>query len=186
MRSRGLTDQKARALISRVHLTKLTVTAAVLLLIKVMGAIVAGVNGLVSCRGGCDYSDRSGVGLIFHSGGTAMSPPWFLMVLVAVAILLSLRVDRWGPIGVVLLFVVGAGTVQTQLSEPISLWSVASPGTLPPALVAPYPYSIKLLVALIVLPHLITAGATLVLAVWELADRARNGWRRPQRGLLQS
>jgi hypothetical protein len=169
-----------------VHLTKLSVTAAVLLLIKVIGAIVAGVNGLVSCRGGCDYSDRSGVALIFHSGGTAMSPPWFLMVLVAVAILLSLRVDRWGLIGVLLLFFVGAGTVNTQLAEPISLWSVARPGTLPHALVAPYPYSIQLLVALIVLPHLIAAGATLVLAVWEFADRARNGWRRPQRGLLQS
>ena len=168
------------------HLTKLTVTAAVLLLIKVMGAIVAGVNGLVSCRGGCDYSDRSGVGLIFHSGGTAMSPPWFLLVLVAVAILLSLRVDRWGLIGVVLLFAVGGGTVSTQLGEPITLWSVASPGTLPDALVAPYPYSIQLLVASIVQPHLIAAGATLVLAVWEFADRARNGWRRPQRGLLQS
>jgi hypothetical protein len=168
------------------HLTKLTVTAAVLLLIKAMGAVVAGVNGLVSCRGGCDYSDRSGVGLIFHAGGTAISPPWFLMVLLAVAILLSLRVDRWGLMGVVLLCAFGAFTVRTQLAEPITLWSVASPGTLPHALVAPYAYSIQLLVASIVLPNLIAAGATLVLAVWELAERARNGWRRPQRGLLQS
>lgn len=177
------------ARIPRVHLTKLSVTAAVLLLMKVIGAIVAGVNGLVSCRGGCDYSDRSGVGLIFHTsggGGTALSPAWFVMVLLAVAILLSLRTDRWGLIGVVALAAVGGFTVRSQLSEPIALWSVASPGTLPHALVAPYPSSIQLLVASIVLPHLIAAGATVVLAVWEFADRATNGWRRPQRGLLQS
>jgi hypothetical protein len=81
MRSRGFIYHRARALVPRMDLTKLTVTAAVLLLIKVTGAIVAGVDGLVSCRAGCDYSDRSGVALIFHSGGTAMSSPWFLMVL---------------------------------------------------------------------------------------------------------
>lgn len=170
----------------RVHLAKLTVTAAVLLLIKVMGAIVAGVYGLVSCLGGCDYSDRTGLGLIFHSGGTAISPRWFLMVLLAVEILLALRVDRWGLIGVVLLFAFGGFSLRMQLEEPIALWSVATPGTLPHALVAPYSYSIQFLVASIVLPSLIASGATMVLAVWEFADRARNGWSRPQLGLVHS
>jgi hypothetical protein len=64
--------------------------------------------------------------------GTALSPPFYTLLIQLALLLLALRKDRWGTVGVLGLTIIGLMTCIGALSEPINL-RIFNPATFDPA-----------------------------------------------------
>lgn len=92
--------------------------------------------------------------------GTALSPPFYTLIIQLGLLLLIPRRDRWGTVGVVGLTVLGLMTFTGALSEPINL-RIFNPATFDP------------LKALIMAGMILLPVAIMVLGLMEWARRRR-------------
>ena len=90
--------------------------------------------------------------------GTAISPPFYTLILQAVLLLLAYRTDGWGIFGLLGLALIGLLTFIGALGEPINL-QIFSPATLDP------------LQALMMAAEILLSLAILVLALMEWGRR---------------
>jgi membrane-bound ClpP family serine protease len=108
--------------------TALIAVVAGYLVASFVGVAVAVGNDWPAAAGGILQSDRPVWVDALAFNGTALSAPLYLLVLLAVFLVLSLRHGRRGTVGLIGLAAIGLVTALGMISEPI-MWRSLAPGT---------------------------------------------------------
>ena len=106
---------------------------------------------------------KSGWSIVFSVDGSALTPPWFLTVVFALALLLALLPGRWGLLGLLFVFVYSGSYINGEGVEAFPHWAFNyNPG-----------FSFFLWLSYVL------AGGTVLTAVAEFWLRAHHRGRRP-------
>jgi len=149
--------------------TKLRLAGLALLALLAIDAVVSIHNGMKPCASGCQGHTMHTTHALHDflvGNGTAMDPPAFLVGLFILGLLVNLRRDRWGLLGVVLVGLFAGFQPFGEFSEPLVHRVFSS---------AHFDFGIALPITL----YLLAAAAVFVTAVWELVVRVRNSGRLP-------
>lgn len=152
--------------------TKLRLAGLALLVMSAINAVVSIHNGMKACADGCHGHTMHTTHALHDflvGNGTAIDPPFFLIGLFIIGLLVNLRRDRWGLSGTVLVGLVAGFQPFGELSEPLVRSSTGVFSS------AHFDFGIALPIAL----YLLAALAVFVTAVWELVVRMRNSGRLP-------
>jgi hypothetical protein len=139
----------------------LTLVAAAFLALNLLGFVLSGLYDLYSCANQC--TPKSGFDVVFSFDGTALEPPWFLVALFVLAILLARLPSRWGLLGLLLVFVYGISYLNGEYVEAFPRWAFA------------HNFGFSLFLGL----SFLLAAATSLLPLAEFWLRAQHRGRRP-------